>query len=147
MTAIAEERGATSPHEKLSNASSLLPPLDTKVSDEQLRRESAGVVAYLDLLGEPERFYAAAVPAVRRKLLEAFFSRIWGDDGGEEPSVLVEERDVVARIRRAGMYEKGAGTEPDAFCVAPSSQDLKVDCSNESNVVAGTGFEPVASGL
>ncbi|RRD50510.1 recombinase family protein [Arachnia propionica] len=115
-----------------------------EVSDEQLRRESEGVVAYLDLLGEPERFYAAAVPAVRRKLLGAFFSGIWLDDDGETTSVLVEEQDVVARIR--GGCEKGAGRVPDAFCVAPSGQDQKVDCSNESNVVAGTGFEPVASG-
>ena len=103
--------------------------------------------AYLDLLGEPERFYGAAVPAVRRKLLGAFFSRIWLDDDGETTSVVVEEQDVVARIRRAGGREKGAGSEPDAFCVVPSGQDLKVDGSNESNVVAGTGFEPVASGL
>ncbi|WP_395858062.1 recombinase family protein [Arachnia propionica] len=116
-----------------------------EVSDEQLRRETEGVVAYLDLLGEPERFYTAAVPAVRRKLLGAFFSGIWLDDGGEGPSVLVEEQDVVARIR--GGCEKGAGRVPDAFCVVPSGQDLKVDCSNESNVVAGTGFEPVTSGL
>lgn len=43
------------------------------------------------MLGEPERFYATAVPAVRRKLLGAFFSGIWLDDDGETTSVLVEE--------------------------------------------------------
>lgn len=43
--------------------------------------------------------------------------------------------------------EKGAETNPSASRARNLKKNPQVECSNESNVVAGTGFEPVTSGL
>ena len=45
-------------------------------TDEQLRREADTVLAYLDLLADPGRFYELASPVVKRKLLTAFYAQI-----------------------------------------------------------------------
>ena len=132
-------------------------------TDAHVRKETEGMLAYIDLLERPGEFYALASDGVKRKLLGAFYTRIWIDDDGSATTPTVEVRDVVAGICDAargtarqgsqgtGGEDRVAGNEKGAEPKLSASADLKddpqVDCSNESNLVAGTGFEPVTSGL
>ncbi len=123
-------------------------------TDDHVRRETEAMLAYVELLEHPGQFYASATNEVKRKLLAAFYSRVWLDDDGTTTLPMPEEREVVAYIRDSAREavgdargnEKGAGTSPSASD-ATLGQIPQVVCSNESNVVAGTGFEPVTSGL
>lgn len=93
----------------------------------------------------PVKFYAAATDGVKRKLLSAFYSHIWLDDGSAVTPV-PEVRHVVTELRGAARqalrdqqpvleHEKSAGTDPGASR-ADLQESPKVICSNESNLVA-----------
>lgn len=71
-------------------------------TDEQLRRQANTVLAYLDLLADPARFYELASPVVKRKLLTAFYAQIWLDDDGSSLQPATEPREIVTRLQRAG---------------------------------------------
>ena len=71
-------------------------------TDEQLRREADTVLAYLDLLADPGRFYELASPVVKRKLLTAFYAQIWLDDDQHTLQPVAEPREIVTRLQRAG---------------------------------------------
>jgi hypothetical protein len=58
-------------------------------SEEQARRQADTVLAYLDLLSRPYSFYVASDDTIKRKILEAFFIRIWLED---------DEQGILARI-------------------------------------------------
>ena len=59
----------------------------------------------------------------------------------------VDGRPGEGRQPRVGARERRREENPDAFDVVPLVQrPLGPNCSDEPNVVAGTGFEPVASG-
>lgn len=127
-------------------------------TEEHVRKETAMLLAYVDLLEHPEQFYAAATDEGKRKLLAAFYTHIWLDDDGTVTQPVAEQRDVVAYIRDTAHEaigdtgqcegnEKGAGPKSSASRAADLQVAPQVSCSNESNLVAGTGFEPVTSGL
>lgn len=69
-------------------------------TDEQLRREADTVLAYLDLLADPGRFYELAGPVVKRKLLTAFYAQIWLDDDQHTLQPVAESREIVTRLHQ-----------------------------------------------
>lgn len=127
-------------------------------TDEHVRRETEAMLAYVELLEHPGQFYAAATDEAKRKLLAAFYSRIWLDDDEHVTTPVPQTRDIVAYIQETAREavsgaqeddsnEKGAGSKSSASRAADRQVSPQVICSNESNLVAGTGFEPVTSGL
>ena len=76
-------------------------------TDEQLRREADTVLAYLDLLADPGRFYELASPVVKRKLLTAFYAQIWLDDDQHTLQPVTEPREIVTRLHRAARCAGG----------------------------------------
>ena len=76
-------------------------------TDEQLRREADTVLAYLDLLADPGRFYELAIPVVKRKLLTAFYAQIWLDDDQHTLQPVAEPREIVTRLHQAARHVEG----------------------------------------
>ena len=76
-------------------------------TDEQLRREADTVLAYLDLLADPGRFYELASPVVKRKLLTAFYAQIWLDDDQHTLQPVTEPREIVTRLHQAARCAVG----------------------------------------
>ena len=76
-------------------------------TDEQLRREADTVLAYLDLLADPGRFYELASPVVKRKLLTAFYAQIWLDDDQHTLQPVAESREIVTRLHQAARHVEG----------------------------------------
>ena len=76
-------------------------------TDEQLRREADTVLAYLDLLADPGRFYELASPVVKRKLLTAFYAQIWLDDDQHTLQPVAEPREIVTRLHQAARHAGG----------------------------------------
>ena len=76
-------------------------------TDEQLRREADTVLAYLDLLADPGRFYELASPVVKRKLLTAFYAQIWLDDDQHTLHPVAEPREIVTRLHQAARHAGG----------------------------------------
>ena len=76
-------------------------------TDEQLRREADTVLAYLDLLADPCRFYELASPVVKRKLLTAFYAQIWLDDDQRTLQPVAESREIVTRLHQTARCAGG----------------------------------------
>ena len=76
-------------------------------TDEQLRREADTVLAYLDLLADPGRFYELASPVVKRKLLTAFYAQIWLDDDQHTLQPVAESREIVTRLHQVARHAEG----------------------------------------
>lgn len=89
-------------------------------TDEQLRREADTVLAYLDLLADPGRFYELASPVVKRKLLTAFYAQIWIDDDQRTLQPVAELREIVSRLHQAARCAGGGiqGSCPAARTVS-----------------------------
>lgn len=91
---------------------------------------------------------------MKRKLLAAFFSRIWVDDDGHQPNVSRDLQPLVAGIRDAVLNSPGtfantksAGENSDASDPERLDLYLKVICSSKTSLVAGAGLEPATSRL
>lgn len=89
---------------------------------------------------------------MKRKLLAAFFGRIWVDDDGHLLQVAREFQPLVADIRDAALNgaltnKKSAGDISDASSSEPANLYLKVICSSKTSLVAGAGLEPATSRL
>ncbi|MEV7768127.1 recombinase family protein [Microbacterium sp. NPDC086615] len=126
--------------------------LDT--TTESLQQHTEMVLSYLDLMARPDALFTAATGAVKRKLLAAFFSRIWVDDDGHRPNVAKEFQPLVADIRDAVLNSPGtpvniksAGENSDASDSERLDHYLKVICSSKTSLVAGAGLEPATSRL
>ena len=109
------------------------------------------VLSYLDLMVRPDALFTAATGAVKRKLLAAFFGRIWVDDDGHLLQVTREFQPLVADIRDAVLNtstnEKSAGDISDASSSQHLDLYLKVICLSKTSLVAGAGLEPATSRL
>ncbi len=126
--------------------------LDT--TTESLQQHTEMVLSYLDLMARPDALFTAATGAVKRKLLAAFFSRIWVDDDGHRPTVarefqplVVDIRDAVLNSPSTSVNTKSAGENSDASDSERLNHYLKVICSSKTSLVAGAGLEPATSRL
>ena len=126
--------------------------LDT--TTESLQQRTEMVLSYLDLMARPDALFTAATGAVKRKLLAAFFGRIWVDDNGHLLQVTREFQPLVADIRDAALNSpptptntKSAGGISDASSAERANLYLKVICSSNASLVAGAGLEPATSRL
>ncbi len=131
-------------------------------TDDYLRQETETVLAYIDLLSRPAEFYSTATPELKRKILAAFYSRIWVDDDGYQPRAVGEQREIVKKILEACVASEpclaSESAEPGDSLEAAThtSQKTKNDplakvvraiCSSKSELVGDTGFEPVTSSV
>ena len=121
---------------------------------ESLQQRTQMVLSYLDLMARPDALFTSASGAVKRKLLAAFFGRIWVDDDGHLLQVAREFQPLVADIRDAVLNSpnprantKSAGEISDASASERLSLYLKVICSSKASLVAGAGLEPATSRL
>lgn len=109
------------------------------------------VLSYLDLMARPDALFASVVGSVKRKLLAAFFQRIWVDDDGHQANVTRELQPLVAAVRDAvtpaNENKKSAGDISDASSAECMDLYLKVICSSNTSLVAGAGLEPATSRL
>ena len=80
-------------------------------SDEQVKRHAEMVLAYLDLLERPYSFYVSATDAIKRRILEAFFSGIWIEDESHAVSARGELHEPVALIQAAAAEWAAAKTK------------------------------------
>jgi hypothetical protein len=62
-------------------------------------------------LGRPDALILSASDAVKRKLLAAFFSKIWVDDDSHEVTISRELQPLVADIRDAVLNGTAAKTK------------------------------------
>ena len=117
--------------------------------DSYLRQETDTLLGYLDVLERPGSFYAAADDVVKRKLIAAYFSRIWLDDDGHRIMPNLEQQELVAELetsarkttRRAKSTKRSLGASRDLGEVP----DFLALCLNKTDLVHPTGLEPVAS--
>lgn len=120
-------------------------------TDEQLYQRTNTVHSYLDLMERPDALFVSAAGAVKRKLLAAFFSKIWIDDDGHLVTVKGELQPLPADIRDAVLHtpdnKKSAGEISDASSAEQANLYLKVICSSGISLVAGAGLEPATSRL
>ncbi len=120
-------------------------------TDEQLYQRTNMVLSYLDLMERPDALFTSADGAIKRKLLAAFFTRIWVDDDGHHVTVQREFQPLPAEIRDAVLHsatkEKNAGEISGASSIEPTNLYLKVIRSSGISLVAGAGLEPATSRL
>ena len=116
-------------------------------TDEQLRREADTVLAYLDLLADPGRFYELASPVVKRKLLTAFYAQIWLDDDQHTLQPVAEPREIVTRLHQAARHAVGGvqGSCPAARTVSHHVEGGSL--RSRSNVKLAKEGENMADGV
>lgn len=121
-------------------------------SDEQIPHHADVVLAYLDLLARPYSFYVSASDAIKRRILEAFFSRLWVDDESHQVSAQGELHEPIVLIQAAAAEwaaakAKSASDIADALDSTPSNLYLKAICSSKTSLVGPVGLEPTTRGL
>ena len=132
-------------------------------TDDYLRQETETVLAYIDLLSRPAEFYSTATPELKRKILAAFYSRIWVDDDGYQPRVVGEQREIVKKIREACVAsepscpasesaEPGDSLEPATHTPQKNKNDplakvVRATCSSKEVLVGAVGIEPTTNRL
>ncbi len=94
----------------------------------------------------------SATDEIKRKILEAFFSRLWIEDDEHNLLAHVELHDPIVLIQLAqtewkSANAKSAGDDSDALDRTPSNLYLTVVCSNKGDVVGPVGLEPTTRGL
>ena len=117
-------------------------------TDEQLRREADTVLAYLDLLADPCRFYELASPVVKRKLLTAFYAQIWLDDDQRTLQPVAEPREIVTRLHQAARHVEGGSLRSRSDAGSAEEAETMVDRAVSVEVAVGSGdvsLTPVAS--
>ncbi len=113
---------------------------------------------YITLLEHPGEFYASATDEVRRRILTAFYARIWVDDDGHATSVVAEPREVVVEIRAIARQTSNhapsailpsgeAESSTPAAGQAPSGGVASAACSTKTEVVGAEGLEPPTPSL
>ena len=117
-------------------------------TDEQLRREADTVLAYLDLLADPGRFYELASPVVKRKLLTAFHAQIWLDDDQHTLQPVTEPREIVTRLHQAARHVEGGSLRSHNDAETPEETETMADGVASVEAAVGSGdvsLTPVAS--
>lgn len=115
-------------------------------SGEFVRQESELISNYLRLVEQPGVFYANANDNVKRRLVAAYFWRIWVDDDGHKINIEAESQEIVGRLLRAASSStlQKRGTEllfgaPDS--PEPTRSNFGVG-STKTNLVRAAGVEP-----
>lgn len=117
-------------------------------TDEQLRREADTVLAYLDLLADPGRFYELASPVVKRKLLTAFYAQIWLDDDQHTLQPVAESREIVTRLHQAARHVEGGSLRSRSDAGSAEEGENMADGVSSVEAAVGSGdvsLTPVAS--
>ena len=118
---------------------------------ESLEQLTQMVLRYLDLMARPDALFTSIPGPVKRKLLTAFFQRIWVDDDGYLVTIAHELQPLPAAAQHAAPSattdEKSAGDISDASSAERANLYLKVICSSKTSLVAGAGLEPATSRL
>ena len=117
-------------------------------TDEQLRREADTVLAYLDLLADPCRFYELASPVVKRKLLTAFYAQIWLDDDQHTLQPVAEPREIVTRLHQAARCAVGGSLRSRSNAKPVEEGENMADGAASVEVAVGSGdvsLTPVTS--
>ena len=107
---------------------------------------------YLDLLARPYSFYVSASEAVKRRILEAFFSVLWIEDDTHEVRAQGQVHEPIALIQAAAAEwhetnAKGVSDTADALDATPSNLYLRAIYSSKTSVVGPVGLEPTTRGL
>ena len=108
-------------------------------TDEQLRREADTVLAYLDLLADPCRFYELASPVVKRKLLTAFYAQIWLDDDQHTLQPVIEPREIVTRLHQAARHAEGGSLRSRSNAKPVEEGENMADGVSPIEVAVGSG--------
>ena len=108
-------------------------------TDEQLRREADTVLAYLDLLADPGRFYELASPVVKRKLLTAFYAQIWLDDDQHTLHPVAEPREIVTRLHQAARHAEGGSLRSRSNAKPVEEGENMADGVSPIEVAVGSG--------
>ena len=110
-----------------------------ETTTESLKQRTQMVLSYLDLMARPDALFTSVSGSVRRKLLAAFFQRIWVDDDGHLMSVAHELQPLPAAVRHAALAvttnERSAGEISDASSAEHLDLHLKVICSSNTSLV------------
>ena len=117
-------------------------------TDEQLRREADTVLAYLDLLADPGRFYELASPVVKRKLLTAFYAQIWLDDDQRTLHPVAESREIVTRLHQAARHVEGGSLRSRSNVKLAKESENMADGVSSVEAAVGSGdvsLTPVTS--
>lgn len=121
-------------------------------SDEQIKRHAETVLTYLDLLARPYSFYVSASDAIKRRILEAFFSNLWVEDESHQVSARGELQESIVFIQKAAAEwvatkAKSVSHNADALDSTPSNLYLWAVCSSKASLVGPEGLEPSTRGL
>ena len=108
-------------------------------TDEQLCREADTVLAYLDLLADPGRFYELASPVVKRKLLTAFYAQIWLDDDRHTLQPVIESREIVTRLHQAARHAVGGSLRSRSDAKPVEEGEMMVDGAASVEAAVGSG--------
>ena len=108
-------------------------------TDEQLRREADTVLAYLDLLADPCRFYELASPVVKRKLLTAFYAQIWLDDDQRTLQPVAESREIVTRLHQAARCAVGGSLRSRSNVKPTEEGENTTDGATSVEAAVGSG--------
>ncbi|SIS19769.1 recombinase family protein [Microbacterium sp. RURRCA19A] len=122
-----------------------------ETTNESLEQRTQMVLSYLDLMARPDALFTSVPGSVKRKLIAAFFQRIWVDDDGHLVTAAHELQPLPAAVHHAALSvttnEKSAGEISDASSAERANLYLKVICSSKTTLVAGAGLEPATSRL
>jgi site-specific DNA recombinase len=117
-------------------------------SEQQAARQAQATLAYLDLLAHPYSFYVSASDSLKRKILEAFFNRVWVEDEQSGVVARVELHEPISLLHAAAdEHAKSAGVATDALSGTNDNLYLRVICSSNASVVGPVGLEPTTRGL
>ena len=121
-------------------------------TEDYLRQETETVLAYIDLLEHPAEFYAAASPDLRRKILSAFYVKIWVDDDGYQQRVMGERREIIKKLHGAGAAVETEEVSPEVNSSQKNKNDLLAKavrsiCSSKTILVGAAGIEPATNRL
>ncbi len=115
-------------------------------TEEVIQQESDMILHYLDLLGYPGVFYAAAADTVKRKLLAAYFAQIWIDDDGHQVTPDTQPQTLVAQIRGTSRMTAANENGTESMLGAAENPNLGLYfsgvCSSKNNLVPQAGIEP-----
>lgn len=117
-----------------------------EAANDHIDAQSATILRYLDLLEKPGSSYSWAKENVKRRLLKAYYARIWIDDDGFKVVPETEQQPIVAQIEEAA--RRGVDSEEPTELLLGGLDTVRpgllsqVVCSNKDRMVPQAGIEP-----